>query len=89
MSDTRPDDQDLLIMLAYGLKRRKADLAAAAKKHGTDEEAAIRVARAVLDHVRLCGYDLVRARAPAENVGWPPTGSAREAGLDKGPKKAG
>lgn len=58
------DEETLLHMLSFAVTRRKRDLAELAKKHPLDDKAGERVAKAILDHIRLCGCDIVKVKPP-------------------------
>ncbi|MBX3504376.1 MAG: hypothetical protein KF895_02770 [Parvibaculum sp.] len=73
---SEPDD-DLIHMLGFAIRQRKRDLADLGKKHPLDDGAGARVAKAVLEHIRLCGFDIVRVKPPRQNL---PPSAARRAG---------
>lgn len=64
-------DDTIMHMLSFAVSRRKKDLKELAKPHPLDDKAGERVAKAILDHVRLCGFDIVRVKpiAPPFSTG--------------------
>lgn len=62
------DDETLLHMLSFAVGRRKRDLVELSKKHPMDDKAGERVAKAILDHIRLCGCDIVKVKPPRQNL---------------------
>lgn len=60
------EEENLLFMIGYAISREKSDLRKVAEKHTQDEKAKERVATAVLKHLRMCGYDVVRVKPPAK-----------------------
>lgn len=70
------DEETLLHMLSFAVTRRKRDLAELAKPHPMDDKAGERVAKAILEHVRLCGCDIVNVRQP--NQFMPPSSRRKD-----------
>ena len=64
---SEPDD-DLIHMLGFAIRQRKRDLAELGKKHPLDDGAGSRIAKAVLEHIRLCGFDIIRVKPPRQNL---------------------
>jgi|GEM_PF-6724987 len=62
------DDETLLHMLAFAVRQRKRDLAELSKKHPLDDKAGERVAKAILDHIRLCGCDIAQVKPHRQTI---------------------